>query len=71
MTREQVKQALDLCTKKDYPENFCPCDHCPMMEAGCDYADFEYVTIPRPLLNEIYNKLDPAKSEFTHIRFLN
>ena len=70
MTQEQVKQALDLCTKK-YPNDFCPCDHCPMMEAGCDEADFEYVTIPRQLLNEIYKQLDPAKSEFTHVKFLN
>ena len=70
MEREKVLQALDLCTK-EYPTDFCPCDHCPMMEAGCDEADFEYVTIPRQLLNEIYKQLDPAKSEFTHIKFLN
>ena len=70
MTQEQVKQALDLCTK-EYPKDFCPCDHCPMMEAGCDEAGFEYVTIPRQLLVEIYKQLDPAKSEFTHVKFLN
>lgn len=70
MTQEQVKQALDLCTKK-YPTDFCPCDHCPMMEAGCDTDYFDYVQIPRPLLKEIYKQLDPAKSEFTHVKFLN
>ena len=70
MEREKVLQALDLCTK-EYPEGFCPCDNCPMMEAGCDEADFEYVTIPHQLLNEIYKQLDPNKSEFTHIRYVN
>ena len=70
MKREELIHALDLCTNS-YPENFCPCDHCPMMEAGCDEANFEYVTIPRPLLDEIYKQLDPAKSEFTHVKFLN
>ena len=70
MKREELIHALDLCTNS-YPENFCPCDHCPMMEHGCDEADFEYVTIPRQLLNEIYKQLDPAKSEFTHVKFLN
>ena len=70
MTQEQVRHALDLCTKK-YPKGFCPCDHCPMMEAGCDEADFEYVTISRQLLNEIYKQLDPNKSEFTHVKYLN
>ena len=70
MTQEQVRNALDLCTKK-YPKGFCPCDHCPMMEAGCDYADIEYVTIPRQLIEEIYKHLDPAKSEFTHVKYLN
>lgn len=70
MTQEQVKQALELCTG-DWPKDFCPCDHCPMMEAGCDYADMEYVTIPRQLIEEIYKQLDPNKSEFTHVRYLN
>ena len=70
MTQEQVKQALELCTG-DWPESYCPCDHCPMMEAGCDYADLEYVTIPRQLIEEIYKQLDPNKSEFTHVRYLN
>ena len=69
MKREELIHALDLCTNS-YPENFCPCDHCPMMEAGCDEADFEYVRIPRQLLNEIYIQLDPAKSEFTHVAYL-
>lgn len=70
MTQEQVKRALELCTG-DWPESYCPCDHCPMMEAGCDYADFEYVQIPRQLLNEIYKQLDPNKSEFTHVKYLS
>ena len=70
MKIEQLIHALDLCTNT-YPEGFCPCDHCPMMEAGCDDADFEYVTIPRQLLVEIYKQLDPEKSEFTHVKFLN
>ena len=70
MKIEQLIHALDLCTNT-YPNDFCPCDHCPMMEAGCDEAEFEYVTIPRQLLNEIYKQLDPNKSEFTHIRFVN
>ena len=70
MTQEQVKRALELCTG-DWPKDFCPCDHCPMMEAGCDEADFEYVAIPRQLIVEIYKQLDPAKSEFTHVKFLN
>ena len=70
MTQEQVKQALELCTG-DWPKDFCPCDHCQMMEAGCDTDYFDYVQIPRPLLKEIYKQLDPAKSEFTHVKFLN
>ena len=70
MKIEQLIHALDLCTNT-YPEGFCPCDNCPMMEAGCDEADFEYVAIPRQLLVEIYKQLDPAKSEFTHVKFLN
>ena len=70
MTQEQVKQALDLCIN-EYPKDFCPCDHCPMMEAGCDIDYFDYVQIPRPLLKEIYKQLDPEKSEFTHVKFLN
>ena len=70
MTQEQVKRALELCTG-DWPESYCPCDHCPMMEAGCDTDYFDYVQIPRPLLKEIYKQLDPAKSEFTHVKFLN
>jgi len=70
MKIEQLIHALDLCTNT-YPDDFCPCDHCPMMEAGCDEAEFEYVTIPRQLLNEIYKQLDPNKTEFTHIRFIN
>jgi len=70
MKIEQLIHALDLCTNT-YPESFCPCDHCPMMEAGCDEAEFEYVTIPRQLLNEIYKQLDPNKTEFTHIRYVN
>lgn len=70
MKREELIHALDLCTNS-YPEDFCPCDHCPMMERGCDEADFEYVTIPRSLLDEIYKQLDPNKSEFTHIRYVN
>ena len=70
MKIEQLIHALDLCTNT-YLEGFCPCDHCPMMEAGCDEAEFEYVTIPRQLLNEIYKQLDPNKTEFTHIRYVN
>ena len=70
MTQEQVKQAFELCTE-NWPEDFCPCDNCPMMEAGCDYADLEYVTIPRALRDEIYKQLDPEKSEFTHVKYLN
>ena len=70
MTQEQIKQALDLCTG-DWPEDFCPCDNCPMMEAGCDVDYFEYVKIPRPLLDEIYKQLDPAKSEFIHVKYLS
>ena len=53
MEREKVLQALDLCTN-EYPKDFCPCDNCPMMEAGCDYADLEYVTIPRQLIVESF-----------------
>lgn len=70
MTHEQVKQAFELCTG-EWPEGFCPCDNCPMMESGCDYAEFDYVTIPRVLRDEVYKYLDPAKSEFTHIDYLN
>jgi len=72
MTQEQVNQAFNLCTKKDYPEWFCPCDHCPMMEAGCnEFRDDEFVTIPRALVEEMQKLIDPAKSEFTHVRYLN
>lgn len=70
MTQGQVKRALELCTG-DWPESYFPCDHCPMMEAGCDTDYFEYVQIPRPLMVEIYKQLDPEKSEFTHVKFLN
>ena len=70
MEREKVLQALDLCTK-EYPKDFCPCDHCPMMEAGCDEADFQYVSIPRQLLIEIYKHLDPQRTEFTHVKYIS
>ena len=70
MTKEQIRQALELCTG-NWPENFCPCDNCPMMEAGCDTDYFDYVQIPRTLRDEIYKQLDPKKSEFTHVKYLN
>lgn len=70
MKREELIHALDLCTNT-YPEDFCPCDHCPMMKAGCDEAAFDSVTIPCALVEEIYKQLDPNKSEFTHVKYLN
>ena len=71
MEKEKVLQALDYCTKAlNNGANLC--DNCPMMEAGCDeYREDGWVTIPRALIEEIYALLDPKKSEFTHVKYLN
>ena len=70
MRREELIHAMDLCTNS-YPDDFSPCEHCPMMEDGCDEDALEFVTIPCALVKEIYKQLDPNKSEFTHIRYVN
>ena len=69
MEREKVLQALDLCLSKD-TENFCKCDNCPMMEDACDYAFIDTVTIPRALMKEVCSLLDPEKSEWGHVAYV-
>jgi hypothetical protein len=71
MKRQDVLKAWELCTTNPDDE-FCPCDHCPMMDAGCDvYTEDDFIPIPHALVDEVHKLLDPAKSEFTHVRFLN
>ena len=71
MKREDVIEALDRCMMED-TEDFCKCEGCPMMEDenACDYAFRETVTVPRALLKEVSLLLDPDKSEWEHVAYV-
>ena len=56
MRREDVIEALDRCMMED--------------ENACDYAFRETVTVPRALLKEVSLLLDPDKSEWNHVAYV-
>jgi len=63
MKRENaLLEALILC-RMNATDDFIPCDHCPMMNEGCDEPMVEYVQLPGFLVDEIQLVLKEHASE--------
>ena len=68
--KDVLAEALSLCPMKG--DGFIPCDHCPMMQEGCDEPFIEYVTLPRFLVDEIRMVLtEPGAEPMTKERWLS